>query len=201
MAFYLSFLSSASDHSASHLDFDQEFDSSNHSNGRSSEYVIPLNCSEPLKWSYYVSERRFATFKLFYYGYTPNDYEPPHFRAGDAHKDKWFFSTHDVAETPERCSIGTVKTGFHGVDVRVASVAAFLPSAEDNSAPFMGTTHSHNAPALTPLEEIAARAQQLEAQRQDALERRVLWDADNGLCDEDAEGEDDPECAAGEDLA
>ena len=136
---------------------------------------------------------------MIYYDHTPKDYEPPHFHAGDVRKDKWYFSTHDVSEKPERCSIGSVRTGFHSVDVKIASISGFLPSVEDNNAPFMGTTHArgYNAPAMTPLEEAAVRVQQTEAQRQDALERRILWDADNGLCDVDADGEDDPECAPG----
>lgn len=147
----------------------------------------------------HFSERRFATFKLFYYDHTPSDYEPPHFHAGDVKQDKWYFSTHDSAETPERCSIGSVKTGFHGVDVKIASVAAFLPSSEDNSAPFTGTTrvNDYDAPPLTPQEEAVTRTRQMEAQKQDALERRVVWDADNGLCEEDADGDDDPDYTAG----
>lgn len=80
------------------------------------------------------------------------------------------------------------------VDVRVASVSAYLPSVEDNNAPFLGTTtdgRDTSAPTLTPTEEAALRLQQLEIQRQDAAERRVVWDAQEGLGDDDAEGEDD----------
>jgi meiosis-specific protein HOP1 len=58
-------------------------------------------------------ERRFATFKAFYTEETPIDYEPPHFQAGDAEKDKWFFMTHDVHEVPDRWSIGKLYTGHH----------------------------------------------------------------------------------------
>jgi meiosis-specific protein HOP1 len=60
-----------------------------------------------------TSVRRYATFKLFYYAHTPPDYEPPYFRAGDAEKDKWFFSTHDETEVPDKCSVGNVATPFH----------------------------------------------------------------------------------------
>ncbi|KAI0373008.1 hypothetical protein BV20DRAFT_938979 [Pilatotrama ljubarskyi] len=127
-----------------------------------------------------LPKRRFATFKLFYYENTPDDYEPPHFRAGDAKKDKWFMSTHDKEEVPERCSVGSVQTGYHGVDVKVTSVSGYLPSGEDNDAPFLGTTRGNPfaAPPLTPAEEATMRAQQVEVQRKDALERRVVWDAD-----------------------
>lgn len=102
--------------------------------------------------------------------------------------------THDSAEAPEKCSIGKVQTGWHTVDLRVASVSAYLPSVEDNNAPFLGTTADGrylNAPTLTPKEEAALRLQQLDVQRQDAAERRVVWDAEEGPGDVDAEGEDD----------
>lgn len=137
-------------------------------------------------------ERRFATFKLFYHDHTPDDYEPPHFRSGDAQKDKWFFSTHDSQEAPEKCSVGQVQTGWHGVDLRVASVSGYLPSAEDNNAPFCGTTdgNGRHAPPLTPAEEATARLQQMALQKQDALERNVVWDAEEGLGDIDAEAEE-----------
>ncbi|KAI0807770.1 HORMA-domain-containing protein [Fomes fomentarius] len=130
-----------------------------------------------------LPKRRFATFKLFYYDNTPDDYEPPHFRAGDALKDKWFMTTHDKGEVPERCSVGFVHTGYHGVDIKVTSVSGYLPSGEDNNAPFLGITDSSlfAAPPLTPAEEAAQRAQQVEAQRQDAMNRRIVWDADEGL--------------------
>lgn len=59
-------------------------------------------------------ERRYATFKLFYNDNAPADYEPPHFRAGDSDKDKWFFSTHGRDEVPERVSVGNLETGLHG---------------------------------------------------------------------------------------
>ncbi|KAJ3013263.1 hypothetical protein NUW54_g1639 [Trametes sanguinea] len=132
-----------------------------------------------------LPRRRFATFKLFYYENTPEDYEPPHFRAGDAQRDKWFMSTHEKGEVPERCSVGSVQTGYHAVDVKVTSVSGYLPSGEDNNAPFSGTMTGNpfGAPPLTPAGEAALRAQQLEAQRQDAFERKVVWDGDEGLLD------------------
>jgi meiosis-specific protein len=76
----------------------------------------------------------------------------------------------------------------------VTSVSAYLPSVEDNSAPFLGTTageQSLRAPALSPVEEAELRMRQSEAQKQDAAERRVVWDAEEGLGDADAEGEVD----------
>ncbi|KAI0748495.1 HORMA domain-containing protein [Daedaleopsis nitida] len=138
-----------------------------------------------------LPKRRFATFKLFYYDHTPDDYEPPHFRAGDVNKDKWFMTTHAQGEVPERCSVGFVHTGYHGVDVKVASVSGYLPSCEDNNAPFLGTMDRSifAAPPLTPTEEAAQRAQQIKAQRQDAVKRCVVWDGDDGLGDADVGGD------------
>jgi hypothetical protein len=59
-------------------------------------------------------ERRYATYKAFYYPQTPTSYEPPHFRPGDSEVDRYFFSTHGKDEVPERWSIGKLKTGWHG---------------------------------------------------------------------------------------
>lgn len=145
------------------------------------------------------TERRFATFKLFYNEDTPDDYEPMHFHAGDAKKDRWFFTTHGKAEVPERCNIGALQTGHHGVNIRIASVSGYLPSAEDNNAPFLGTTigHPYAAQVLTPVEEAEVRQKQIQTQRRDAKERQVVWDADDGMCDADADGEEDPEYNAG----
>lgn len=142
-----------------------------------------------------IAERRFATFKLFYNENTPDDYEPTHFHAGDTKKDRWFFTTHGKAEAPERCDIGALQTGHHGVNVRIASVSGYLPSAEDNNAPFLGTTigHPYAAPVLTPVEEAEVRQKQVETQRRDAKQRQVVWDADGGMCDVDADGEEDPD--------
>ncbi|KAH8107944.1 HORMA-domain-containing protein [Cristinia sonorae] len=141
-----------------------------------------------------LPRRRFATFKLFYHDHTPDDYEPPFFRAGNSEKDKWFFTTHNRTEVPEKCSVGSVQTGWHGVDVRVSSVSGYLPSLEDDNAPFLGTTAGRGpaAPALTPAEEAASRIQQAQVQRLDAAERKVVWDAEGGLSDTDADGEEDP---------
>ena len=71
-----------------------------------------LGLSEYINRTSYL-ERRFATFKIFYTEETPFDYEPPHFQAGDAEKDKWFFMTHDKQEVPDRWSIGKLDAGYH----------------------------------------------------------------------------------------
>lgn len=59
----------------------------------------------------------------------------------------------------------------------------------------MGTTATGGqgaaAPPLTPAEEVETRRQQNEVQVQDALNRRIAWDAEEGLGDLDADGEAD----------
>ncbi|THH17110.1 hypothetical protein EW146_g3631 [Bondarzewia mesenterica] len=141
-------------------------------------------------------ERRFAKFKVFYYPYTPASYEPPHFRPGDAEKDRWFFATHRPNEVPEKYSIGNLETVWHGVDVHVASVSGIIPAADDSKAPFAGMTTGPNARANVA-ESAASRRAHIEAQRHDARERRVVWDAETfGRMDSrdvDADWEVDPE--------
>jgi len=162
-----------------------------------------------------LPERRFATFKLFYTEKTPASYEPQHFRAGDSQKDKFFFTTHGTRESPEKFSVGTMETGRHkyvefiyasfvlvindfiSVKVGIQSIVAFLPSAENNDAAFTGTTNGAAVPSLTPLQEASHRAQQAELQTNDALSRIIVWDAEDGLGDADAEGEDDPDYVDG----
>ena len=90
-------------------------------------------------------------------------------------------TTHHQGEVPDRYSVGCVQTGYHGVDVKITSVANYLPSVEDNNAPFLGTTEKNPFAnrALTPAEDAALRAQQIETQRRDADDRCVVWDGDN----------------------
>ncbi|KAJ6490669.1 HORMA domain-containing protein [Mycena vitilis] len=144
-----------------------------------------------------LPKRRYAAFKLFYTDETPAEYEPPHFEAGDAEKDKWFFMTHDLDEVPDKWSVGQLKTGHHSVNLSVASIATYLPSStEHDNATFTGTTTRHVAPPpLTPIEEATVRAEQAAKQTKDAESRNVVWSADVAVegDDLDAEGDDDPE--------
>lgn len=162
-------------------------------------------------------ERRYATFKLFYTDKTPADYEPQHFRSGDSEKDKFFFTTHRIQEIPEKFSVGSLETGRHGyvrfdstdltdtlsvyvfasVNVGIQSIVAYLPSSENNDAIFTGTISTAAIPSLTPLQEASHRVQQAELQTTDALNRTIVWNAEDGLGDPDAEGEDDPDYADG----
>lgn len=124
-----------------------------------------------------LPKSRFGNFKLFFNESTPDDYQPPHFRAGDLDGSKWFFTTHGTSETPEKMCIGNFETGWHGVSMNVTSVSSYLPSVtEDNDALFTGITNS--APKLSPIEEARLRAEDAELQRKDALNRNVVWDAD-----------------------
>jgi meiosis-specific protein HOP1 len=71
--------------------------------------------------------------------------------------------------------------------MKVVSVSSYLPSAtEDNNAPFAGIT-SHTAPRLTPVQEARIRIDDAQLQKKDALERNVVWNADEE--DQDADGE------------
>ncbi|KAH6918332.1 hypothetical protein BKA70DRAFT_1246890 [Coprinopsis sp. MPI-PUGE-AT-0042] len=141
-----------------------------------------------------LPRRRYATFKLFYTESTPPDYEPPNFQAGDAEKDKWFLMTHNLDEVPDRFSIGKLNSGFHTVDLKVASVASYLPSkAECDDSVFTGTTNAgvHCAGAPSIGEDASKYKKEVEAHEEDARARNLVWSAEADL-DADAEGEDDP---------
>ncbi|KAF8637324.1 hypothetical protein AX17_002826 [Amanita inopinata Kibby_2008] len=145
-----------------------------------------------------LPKRRYATFKIFYTEKTPADYEPPHFQAGDAERDKWYFMTHDLDEVPDRWSIGRVSTGHHTVNLSVASVATYLPSSTElDNAAFEGiTSQRESLTTLTPEQETYMRARQAEDQLHDADGRNIAWSVEEDgieLCDVDAEGEDDPD--------
>ncbi|KAF8607981.1 HORMA-domain-containing protein [Ceratobasidium sp. AG-I] len=142
-----------------------------------------------------LPDRRFATFKIYYHENTPPEYEPPHFVAGDAEKDRFFFATHNVNEVPERCSVGGIKTGKHSVDIQIASICSLLPSPDDNLAPFHGHAHNRNTPRPDYNTRDAKRKADAGAQVADAERRQVVWDADP--LEEDAEEDADPEFEGG----
>ncbi|KAJ2929981.1 hypothetical protein H1R20_g7105, partial [Candolleomyces eurysporus] len=148
-----------------------------------------------------LPRRRFATFKLFYTDEVPADYEPPNFQAGDEQKDRWYFMTHNLEEVPDRFSVGTVNCGYHSVNVKVTSIATYLPGpAKDDNLPFTGTVpgaaiKGMERPRLTPKEEALVSARQAEEQQEDAHARSLVWstEQDVDICDADADGEDDPD--------
>ncbi|CAE6401541.1 unnamed protein product [Rhizoctonia solani] len=124
-----------------------------------------------------LPDRRFATFKIHYTDATPPEYEPPHFVAGDAEKDRFFFSTHGVSQPPEKYSIGGVTTGRHDVQIEIASISSYLPSPEDNNAPFTGHVVGSNLRPDFAAKE-AKRKSDTQAQLEDAERRRIVWDAE-----------------------
>ncbi|KAK0211239.1 HORMA domain-containing protein [Desarmillaria ectypa] len=140
-----------------------------------------------------LPKRRFASFKMFYTDDTPSEYEPPHFIAADAERDKWFFMTHDIDEIPDKWSVGKVDTGHHAVNVSVTSIATYLPSStEHDNAPFTGTTtRCVKAPSLSPAEEASLRMEQAAKQKEDAENRNIVWSAEDVTREEDADGEDE----------
>ncbi|CAE6428218.1 unnamed protein product [Rhizoctonia solani] len=135
--------------------------------------------------------RRFATFKIHYTDMTPPEYEPPHFVAGDPEKDRFFFSTHGVSQPPDKYSIGGVTTGRHDVQIEIASICSYLPSPEDNNAPFTGHAVGSNVRPNFAVKE-AKRKADTQAQLDDAERRRIVWDAEPS---DETERENGPEDA------
>ncbi|KAG8732062.1 DNA binding protein, partial [Ceratobasidium sp. 428] len=128
-----------------------------------------------------LPDHRFATFKIYYNDHTPSEYEPPHFVAGDAEKDRFFFSTHSVREAPERSLCGESNTGGHSVRVDVTSIVDRLPH-ESNSATFTGHTNVNDSNQTFRQVE-AKRKADIKIQLDDAKNRQVVWDAE--LADEE----------------
>ncbi|KAI0032290.1 HORMA domain-containing protein, partial [Vararia minispora EC-137] len=137
--------------------------------------------------------RKFVTFKLFYYPHTPFNYEPPCFVAGDSDRDRFFFTTHRTNEVPEKWSIGKMETGHHSVDVHITSVSAFIPTHEQDDLPFTGLSDQPSTFATA----FSTKRAEAEAQKRDARERCVVWDAERisrmDSADLDANGEPDPD--------
>ncbi|KAG8690595.1 DNA binding protein, partial [Ceratobasidium sp. 394] len=137
-----------------------------------------------------IPNPRFATFKICYHDHTPQEYEPPHFVAGDPEKDRFIFSTHNVREAPDRFLFNEINTGSHAVQVQATTISAHLPSHEDDTATFTGHTNVNNAAQTFELSD-AKRQADINALLADAENRQVVWDADPA--DEDAPGEVDPD--------
>jgi hypothetical protein len=82
------------------------------------------------------------------------------------------------------------------VNIKIASVAGFLPSADDDSAPFLGI--SSGGPSSNSgfgLGSGLPPDQETDVQMKDADSRNLIWNAEDGLAGEDmnADGEDDPD--------
>lgn len=148
-----------------------------------------------------LPRRRFATFKLFYTDKTPHDYEPPLFQTGDENKDKWYFMTHNLEEVPDRFSVGKANCGYHTVNLKVTSIASYLPAMrKDNEEVFLGAVSTSTAKCMqrlrpTPHEQALVSAKEVEELQDDAKARNLVWstEGDIDLSDADAEGEDDPD--------
>ncbi|KZT61571.1 DNA-binding protein, partial [Calocera cornea HHB12733] len=139
--------------------------------------------------------QRYVTLKLFYVDGTPEDYEPPLFRAADADLDRFYFSTHDASERPENMNIGSVQTSFHGVHVSIASISDLVPRRNQqlDDLPFDAQPPASEGVSE---EQYSARAE-MDAQREDARSRRVIWNAEGRAFTHDSlrdgDGEPDPE--------
>ncbi|PLW17208.1 hypothetical protein PCANC_16243 [Puccinia coronata f. sp. avenae] len=135
-----------------------------------------------------IHGRRFLTFKLHYNNHTPLDYEPPHFKAGDAELDRFTFGTSGVEEVPSTTEMGRIDTGFHAVRVALATISGYLPEPNASDSKVLPKGKS-------PLE---LREIELDKVREEAKARKVVWDTEtflassppitpNGLNKEDAQ--------------
>ncbi|KZP01156.1 DNA-binding protein [Calocera viscosa TUFC12733] len=118
-----------------------------------------------------VPPKHYVTFKLFYNDGTPEDYEPPFFRPADSKDDRFHFATHDIEEQPLKMSIGSLNTSFHGVKVDFASVSDFIPSRHEYAKRLPINAQGVDSQDLSD-EQLTAR------HLEDALSRRVVWDAE-----------------------
>ncbi|QRW01496.1 HORMA domain protein [Ceratobasidium sp. AG-Ba] len=102
----------------------------------------------------------------------------------DAEKDRFFFATHNVDEGPERASCGEINVGAHLVRLEVASICSQLPLSEDHTGTFTGLSSAQT------FDEVGdKRRANADAQRVDAENRQVVWNADP--LEEDAPGRAD----------
>ncbi|KZP01157.1 DNA-binding protein [Calocera viscosa TUFC12733] len=141
--------------------------------------------------------QRYVTFKLFYVEGTPDDYEPPLFRAADADTDRFFFSTHDVGERPEKTSIGSIATSFHGVDVNITSICDIVPRRNQHLEDLPFDAELPASQILSDEQRRSRFRKEMNAQREDARSRRVVWDAEGRAFThdslQDGDGEPDPD--------
>ncbi|EJD53152.1 hypothetical protein AURDEDRAFT_157716 [Auricularia subglabra TFB-10046 SS5] len=69
----------------------------------------------------------YVNFKLYYTDSTPEDYEPPCFIAGDPEQETSFLKTSSPSERPDVFASQPARTGHHGLTIRIASIAKYLP--------------------------------------------------------------------------
>jgi len=94
-----------------------------------------------------------------------DDYDPPFFRPADYESNKYVFGTECPSQTPERTALGRLDTGFHGVAINLVSIASHLPSTDE----------------AVPRPENETVAEQIQANREEAKERNIIWDAEAAL--------------------
>ncbi|KAG8985490.1 DNA binding protein, partial [Tulasnella sp. 427] len=105
--------------------------------------------------------KRYATFKLYYTPDTPDEYEPPGFVGVDPEDARLYFATHHCEEVPDREVYGTLETGHHSVDLKVATLTHCIPSTD-----------------LTMDVDREERKAEIFEQAEDALNRNVIWSAE-----------------------
>ena len=180
----------------------------------SPQYVAAVSSIDLPSLRSWSTERRFATFKVFYMDHVPDDYEPPHFSAGNP-ISKYFFTTHSTKEIPEKMSIGSLVTPYHGyyfscrlpssserrnrLEMHIGSVSDVIPQIGDNDGARFDdlVNHEESSYLATHTMPLADRNKLIKIQQQDALVRKVVWDAEAFANPEhdrlDADGEVDPE--------
>ena len=78
------------------------------------------------------------------------------------------------------------------VNLKVTSIATYLPSRSKDDIPFAGTVSGALAKGI-PNDEVLSTARQAEEQQDDAKARNLAWSTEDDVAgsDEDAEGEPD----------
>ncbi|GAA5820487.1 hypothetical protein JCM10212_003815 [Sporobolomyces blumeae] len=103
-----------------------------------------------------LPRRRFLNVRLYYNETAPPDYEPPYFRPLDENSPAYTLTTPVVGDVPDCSTLGSMQTGYHGVSLHSVSIAHVLQTAYD---------------------ETLSKSAATEKNRQEALLRPVMWDA------------------------
>ncbi|KAG8908515.1 DNA binding protein [Tulasnella sp. 403] len=132
-----------------------------------------------------LPRKRYATFKLYYTPETPDGYEPPNFASAEPEQSRLFFSTHSTDETPEKLSMGEQRSGYHSVDLHVASLASHLPRLADDSMAFGHFTETGEHESLPAKHdrkmETQLREEEVKEQMRDSTNRNIVWSAEDAV--------------------
>ncbi|KAL7413912.1 HORMA domain-containing protein [Mrakia frigida] len=145
-----------------------------------------------------LPRKRCISIKLFYQPDAPEDYEPPMFRRADPETEKLYFGTHSREEAPEITNIGKMETGHHGVQIKIRSVAEYLPRSHD--AEDLETPYGEEPSKEHGVDPEDGRAMDLENQAQDQIARNILWNAEDQV-DEDRSDMEDADAEADLDIS